>query len=77
MQLVEEVKPSGLIGASEKAGVFDENVVGALCKATARPLIFALSAEPDGAECSPQDAYHYSNVSFIPLLQLALLYTSA
>lgn len=42
-EIVEEVKPSILIGASAAAGSFNENILTKMGEFNERPIIFALS----------------------------------
>ena len=54
------IKPSILIGVSTKGGAFNQQVVEAMSRLNARPIIFALSNPTDKAECTAEEAYAWS-----------------
>lgn len=56
-EIVEELKPSAIIGAAAVAGAFTENVIKSMAKHNERPIIFALSNPTSKAECSAEQAY--------------------
>jgi len=56
-EIVTEIKPTHLIGASASAGAFSEKVLKKMAANNARPAIFALSNPTSKAECTAQDAY--------------------
>lgn len=58
---IESLKPSILIGVSTARGAFNEEVVRGMSKHNKRPIIFALSNPTDKAECTPEQAYAWSN----------------
>jgi malate dehydrogenase (oxaloacetate-decarboxylating)(NADP+) len=58
---IESLKPSILIGVSTAGGAFNERVVRAMSKLNKRPIIFALSNPTEKAECTPAQAYTWSN----------------
>ena len=54
-EVVRQVKPSMLIGASTVSGSFTEEIVREMAAHTERPIIFALSSPPARAEANPAD----------------------
>ena len=74
------VRPSCLVGAASVGGAFTRGVLAALAKAVqerhglgARPIVLALSNPTSRAECSYQEAYDATQVSFIICIFIALL----
>ena len=63
---IEDFKPTGLIGVSGKAlpanagRLFSREVVEAMARFNARPIIFALSNPIEHHECLPEQAYGWS-----------------
>jgi malate dehydrogenase (oxaloacetate-decarboxylating)(NADP+) len=60
-EVVREVKPSILIGASAAGGAFTPEILGMMAEFNEKPIIFALSNPTSKAECTAQDAYKYTN----------------
>src|SRR5271166_6637188 len=60
-KVVEAFKPSVLIGVSMTGGAFTEGVVRAMAKLNDRPIIFPLSNPTDKAECTPEQAYKWTD----------------
>ncbi|TYC64301.1 NAD-dependent malic enzyme [Rhodobacterales bacterium] len=58
---VKEVKPTILIGVSTVGGLFTEGVVKEMAKHCDRPIIFPLSNPTENAECTPKDAYTWTD----------------
>ena len=58
---VEAFKPSVLIGVSTTGGAFTEEVIKAMAKTVDRPIIFPLSNPTDKAECTPEQAYTWTD----------------
>lgn len=54
-EVIANVKPTTLIGASGQGGLFTEAIIRAMAKATPRPVIFPLSNPIEKCEASPQD----------------------
>ena len=60
-ELVENVKPTILLGLSGVGGVFTENVVRTMSKYCERPIIFPMSNPTNKAECTAENAYLWSD----------------
>ena len=57
---IEDFKPTVLIGVSTVGKLFSREVVEAMSRLNARPIIFALSNPIDKHECLPDQAYAWS-----------------
>jgi malate dehydrogenase (oxaloacetate-decarboxylating)(NADP+) len=57
---IENLKPTALIGVSTVGKLFSREIVEAMSRHNARPIIFALSNPIDKHECLPEDAYTWS-----------------
>jgi malate dehydrogenase (oxaloacetate-decarboxylating)(NADP+) len=60
VQAITTFKPTALIGVSTVGGTFTQPVIEAMTRLNARPIIFALSNPTEHAECTPEQAYHWS-----------------
>ena len=58
---VEAFKPTVLIGVSTTQGAFTEGVIRAMAKNVDRPIVFPLSNPTDKAECTPEQAYMWTD----------------
>lgn len=59
-EVIEAIKPTILLGISGTPGLFDEEVVRAMAKATDRPMIFPLSNPTSQSECTAEEALVWS-----------------
>src|SRR5712672_2799217 len=57
---IENFKPTALIGVSTVGKLFSREIVEAMSRHNARPIIFALSNPIDKHECLPEQAYAWS-----------------
>jgi malate dehydrogenase (oxaloacetate-decarboxylating)(NADP+) len=58
---VKSFAPTALIGVSTTQGLFTEEVVKGVAANTDRPIIFPLSNPTDKAECTPSQAYEWTD----------------
>ena len=61
VEVINSVEPTILIGVSTVGKAFNRQVVEAMSKNTERPVIFALSNPTERAECTPEEAYEWSD----------------
>ena len=59
--MVNELKPSILIGAAAVPGVFTQKIIEDMAKINSQPIIFALSNPTSQAECTAEEAYTFSD----------------
>jgi malate dehydrogenase (oxaloacetate-decarboxylating)(NADP+) len=57
---IESIKPTAIIGVSTVGKAFDRRVVEAVARFNDRPIIMALSNPTDHAECTPHEAYGWT-----------------
>jgi malate dehydrogenase (oxaloacetate-decarboxylating)(NADP+) len=57
---IESIKPTTIIGVSTIGGAFTRQVVEAMSRINERPVVLALSNPTDKAECTPEQAYRWS-----------------
>ena len=58
---IESIKPTTIIGVSTVGGLFNRRVIEAMSRINERPVVLALSNPTDHAECTPEQAYTWSN----------------
>lgn len=58
---IEEFRPTTLIGVSTMGRAFTEEVIAAMARVNERPVILALSNPTEHAECTPEQAYRWSD----------------
>jgi malate dehydrogenase (oxaloacetate-decarboxylating)(NADP+) len=57
---IELLKPTALIGVSGRPQTFTREIVSAMSRLNARPIVFALSNPTSKAECTAEQAYTWS-----------------
>jgi len=57
---IESFRPTALIGATGKGGLFTQPVLAAMARAAQRPIVFALSNPTANAECTAEQACAWS-----------------
>ncbi len=60
-EAIKLIKPNAIIGVSTIGGAFTKEVIENMANIDERPIIFALSNPTEHAECTPQQAYQWSN----------------
>ncbi len=60
-EAIRTLKPTAIIGVSTKAKAFDREVVETMARLNERPIVFALSNPTEHVECTPEEAYGWSN----------------
>ncbi len=61
LEVVRSVKPTVLMGVSKQTGAFNEQVVREMKKHVDTPIIFALSNPTSKSECTPTQAYEWTD----------------
>ncbi|KAK0421110.1 hypothetical protein QR680_015065 [Steinernema hermaphroditum] len=61
LEVINEVKPDGIIGASTVRGAFTPKIIETMAKINQQPIIFALSNPTTKAECTAEDAYRLTD----------------
>ncbi|NND06490.1 MAG: NAD-dependent malic enzyme [Saprospiraceae bacterium] len=60
LEVVEQIKPSVIIGVSGQAQMFSEKVIRIMTANNDRPIVFALSNPTSKSECTAEQAYTWS-----------------
>ena len=61
LEVVQNAKPTVLIGVSGQPGAFTEEIIRAMAKSTERPVIFPLSNPTSRSEATPQQVLNWTN----------------
>nr|XP_051223358.1 NADP-dependent malic enzyme, chloroplastic isoform X2 [Lolium perenne] len=64
LDAVESIKPTVLIGTSGVGRTFTKEVIEAMASFNERPIIFSLSNPTSHSECTAEEAYNWTQVSF-------------
>jgi malate dehydrogenase (oxaloacetate-decarboxylating)(NADP+) len=60
VEAIQMIKPTAIIGVSTVGKAFNRRVVETMARLNQRPIIFALSNPTDHAECTPAEAYGWT-----------------
>ncbi len=58
---IESIRPTVIVGVSTVAKAFNQQVIAAMTRHNARPIIFALSNPTSRSECTAEEAYRWSD----------------
>jgi len=58
---MEALRPTGIIGVAAVGGTFNEPVLRKMAELNRRPIVFALSNPTSKAECTAEQAYHWTD----------------
>jgi malate dehydrogenase (oxaloacetate-decarboxylating)(NADP+) len=58
---IDSIRPTTIIGVSTIGGAFTQEVIEAMSRVNGRPVILAISNPTEKAECTPEQAYTWSN----------------
>lgn len=58
---INDIKPTGIVGVSTVPKLFNQQVIEAMSRINARPIIFPYSNPTSRSECTAQEAYQWSD----------------
>jgi malate dehydrogenase (oxaloacetate-decarboxylating)(NADP+) len=61
VDVIDHFRPTVLIGASTRGGLFTQPVMSAMSRLNERPVVFALSNPTPNAECTAEQAYTWTS----------------
>lgn len=61
VEAIESIKPTAIIGVSTVPKLFNQQVIEAMSRVNARPIIFPYSNPTSRSECTAEEAYKWSN----------------
>jgi malate dehydrogenase (oxaloacetate-decarboxylating)(NADP+) len=61
LSAVEALRPTAIIGAAGRSGLFTQPVLEAMARLNERPIVFAMSNPTSKQECTAEEAYAWTN----------------
>jgi len=61
VEAIESIKPTAIVGVSTVPKLFNQQVIEAMSRVNARPIIFPYSNPTSRSECTAEEAYRWSN----------------
>lgn len=61
VEVIKKYKPTILVGVTAVGGIFDSEIIGEMARQVERPIIFPLSNPTIKAECTAEQAFHWTD----------------